>query len=57
MESQQQQLKPFFANFLENQIPATHKTVDGGNEYTTPIKDWNDETHKFPSDGDEDFRG
>ena len=58
----QNKKKPFFANFLENQISETEKVKGGksSNSMTYPWKDGvtkpsmdRDHTMKYPSDGDE----
>ena len=51
MEKQELQ-KPFFAQFLEGQFSETA----ANSEYTTSVVKDMDETHKFPSDSDEDWR-
>jgi len=50
METKELQ-QPFFAQFM---------VAQGNQQEDTSVTSWvkdMDETHKFPSDGDEDFRG
>lgn len=55
--------KPFFANFLENQMKDSKKVKGGTAGFTSPLKDLivgptkptadTHQTMKYPSDGDE----
>lgn len=55
---QSEQLKPFFAQFLESQQtkvqPGTEANQQVWPPITTPFMD-HDQTHKYPSDGDDDW--
>lgn len=57
MKPNEQVLKPFFAQFLETQMKAEEAiTRQGtGNIWTSKLADAPDQTHKYPSDGDEEW--
>ncbi|RPD39833.1 microviridin/marinostatin family tricyclic proteinase inhibitor [Chitinophaga barathri] len=57
MKPNEQVLKPFFAQFLESQqknaLPKQHQATE--NNWTSKLSDVPDQTHKYPSDGDEEW--
>ncbi|MGN7723124.1 microviridin/marinostatin family tricyclic proteinase inhibitor [Chitinophaga sp. 22620] len=57
MKPNEQVLKPFFAQFLESQqkiaLPKQLQTIE--NNWTSKLADVPDQTHKYPSDGDEEW--
>jgi hypothetical protein len=58
MKQNEQLKQPFFAQFLESQKTkasgSTENHEEGWPGVTFPVKDY-DQTHKYPSDGDDDY--
>ncbi|RPE05581.1 hypothetical protein EGT74_24690 [Chitinophaga lutea] len=56
MKPNEQVLKPFFAQFLESQTKAEEeKNRRESGIWTSKLADAPDQTHKYPSDGDEEW--